>query len=113
MRALLVLYMLDVLLFSQQQTFGVYAVYTAMAEMFVLIGGFLADKVFGLRASIFLGGALIACGHLCLAFSSAFFLSLALIVVGSSLFKTNLKALLGLFYKEGDPKREAGFTFFL
>lgn len=112
MRALLVLYMISALSFSEYQAFGVYAVYTAMAEMFVLAGGFLADKVWGLRTSIFFGGALIACGHLCLAFSDFFFLGLACIVVGSSLFKTNLKALLGLFYEREDPRREAGFTFF-
>lgn len=112
MRALLVLYMIDALSFSESQSFGVYAVYTAMVEMCVLAGGFLADKVWGLRISIFLGGILIACGHFCLALTDFFFLSLSFIIVGSSLFKTNVKALLGLFYEDDDPRREAGFTFF-
>ena len=112
MRALLVLYMIDALSFSEYQSFGIYAVYTALVEMLVLLGGFLADKVWGLRTSIFLGGILITCGHVCLALSNFFFLSLAFIIVGSSLFKTNLKALLGLFYEKDDPRREAGFTLF-
>jgi proton-dependent oligopeptide transporter, POT family len=112
MRALLVLYMIEGLHLTEVQSFGVYAVYTALVEMCVLMGGFLADKVFGLRRCIFFGGLLITAGHLCLAFTEDFFLGLAFIIAGSSLFKSNVKALLGSFYEEDDPRREAGFTLF-
>lgn len=68
-----------------------------------------------LRSAVFSGGALIGFGHLCLSMegtSSMFFLGLSLIVVGSALFSTNLKALVGQLYEENDSRREAGFTLF-
>ena len=80
-----------------------------------IAGGYLADKIIGIRHAITLGGLLIAAGHLCLAFGdphSAFFWSLALIVIGSSLFSGNITALLGQFYEKEDPRRESGFTLF-
>lgn len=58
---------------------------------------------------------MIAAGHICLAIQRetwGFFAGLALIVVGSGLFSTNISALLGLFYEENDERRERGFTLF-
>lgn len=115
MRVLLVLYMINILHFSDAQAFGVFALYTGLVELGGIIGGMLADRFLGLRRAISLGGWLIASGHLALAFgshSSVFFPALALIIVGSSLFSTNLSALLSLYYADEDPRREAGYTLF-
>lgn len=112
MRALLVLYMIQQLKFSDARSFGVYAVYTGLVELGGIAGGMFADRVIGLRAAIFLGGWLIAAGHIVMAFEIGFFLGLALIILGSSLFATNISALLGLFYQDDDSKRESGFTLF-
>lgn len=112
MRALLVLYMIQKLEFSDARSFGVYAVYTGLVELGGIVGGMFADRVIGLRSAIFLGGWLIAAGHITMAFELGFFLGLALIILGSSLFATNISALLGLFYQDDDAKRESGFTLF-
>lgn len=115
MRALLILYMIEALQFSESYAFGVYALYCALVEIGGVIGGTLADKYLGLRKAIFTGGVLIALGHLCLSLgdqNGAFFWSLALIIIGSSLFSGNITALLGQFYHQEDPRREAGFTLF-
>jgi POT family proton-dependent oligopeptide transporter len=115
MRALLVLYMVQELGFSDSHAFGIYAIYCALVEMGGVVGGRLADSLLGLRGAITLGGTLIALGHLCLALgeqNTAFFWSLALIVAGSSLFSGNITALLGQFYQKEDARREAGFTLF-
>jgi proton-dependent oligopeptide transporter, POT family len=115
MRALLVLYMIHELQFNDITAFGVYAIYTGLVELGGVLGGLVAEKVLGLRRAIVLGGLLIAAGHLTIAIDTLlppFFIGLALLVVGSSLFNTNISALLGLFYQEDDPKREEGFTLF-
>lgn len=115
MRALLILYMIEALQFSESYAFGVYALYCALVEIGGVIGGTLADKYLGLRKAILTGGVLIALGHLCLSLgdqNGAFFWSLALIIIGSSLFSGNITALLGQFYHQEDPRREAGFTLF-
>lgn len=112
MRALLVLFMIEKLQFSDIRAFGIYAAYTGLVELGGIVGGMVADNFLGLRRAIFLGGWLIAAGHLTMAFDLGFFLGLALIILGSSLFATNISALLGSFYGQEDPRRESGFTLF-
>lgn len=115
MRALMVLYLINQLGVEDYRAFGIYALYCALVEFGGIIGGRYADRLLGLRNSIIWGGWLIAAGHICLSLQTevwTFFSGLALIVVGSGLFSTNISALLGLFYEEDDPRREAGFTLF-
>lgn len=115
MRALLVLYMINEMQISDLQAFGVYAVYSGLVDLGSVVGGIVADKLLGLRRAIAWGGWLIAAGHIIMTFEgigNSFFVGLALIVVGSSLFSTNISALLGLYYKQTDDRREAGYTLF-
>lgn len=115
MRVLLVLYMIHNMKFTDAQAFGVFALYTALVEFGGILGGIAADRFLGLRKAITLGGWLILSGHLILAVASEtlfFFPALGLIIIGSSLFSSNLSALLGLFYEEQDSRREAGYTLF-
>lgn len=115
MRVLLVLYMIEQLHMSDYKAFGIYALFLALLEVGAIGGGYVADRIFGLRPSIVFGGALIAAGQLCLAVENGrdpFFIGLGLIVTGTTLFNANIKALLGLFYEEKDSRREAGFTFY-
>lgn len=115
MRALLVLYMITQLKFSDWQALSIFAVYTGLVELGGVLGGMIADRILGLRKAISLGGWLIAGGHVLMAFQSTemyLFMGLALIVVGSSLFSTNTSALLSLYYKQEDGRREEGFTLF-
>ena len=57
---------------------------------------------------------IIAIGHFVLAFDvlSAFYLGLALIVVGTGLLKPNVSTLVGSLYAPGDARRDAGFSIF-
>jgi POT family proton-dependent oligopeptide transporter len=115
MRALLVLYLINHIGVEDVRAYGIYAIYCSLVELSGVLGGRLADRLFGLRRSIVCGGWLIAAGHVCLSIESHFwvFLSgLALIVVGSGLFSSNISALLGLFYEDDDARREKGFTLF-
>lgn len=115
MRALLVLYMVSELKFTDFRALGIFAVYTGLVELGGLVGGLVADRVLGLRRAIALGGWLIAAGHVTMAFQSSetfLFVGLALIIVGSSLFSTNISALLGMYYHQDDSRREEGFTLF-
>lgn len=115
MRVLLVLFMTSSLHYNDYKTFGVYAVYTSLTEAGGIIGGYLADKILGFRKTLFLGALVLTCGHICMAIPLgilSFYLGLGFIIVGSSLFRTNCSALLSLFYKENDSRRDAGFTLF-
>lgn len=115
MRALLVLYLVSHMKFSDAKALGIYAVYTGLVELGGIVGGMIADKFLGLRRAIFIGGWLIASGHIVLSLQSneeTLFLGLGLIIVGSSLFSANISALLGQFYEKDDARREEGFTLF-
>lgn len=116
MRALLVLYMINKLGFSDLQAYGIYALYCSLSELGGIAGGYLADKFLGLRSTIFLGGWIMALGHFSMAMEGFhlvfFYLGLSLIIIGSCLFSTNISALLGEYYEGDDPRREEGFTLF-
>lgn len=115
MRALLVLYMIQELHFSESDAFLLYASYITFIELGGIIGGLLADKWLGFKKAIALGGGIILVGHACMALTrsnSAFFLALGLIVTGTALFKPNILAFLGEFYEENDTRREAGYTLY-
>ena len=118
MRALLTLYMVEEIFKAIAErdtaTAVVYASYGSLVYASTVIGGQISDKILGMRSSIFLGGILMALGHFVLAIENdiAFFLALALIVVGNGFFKPNISTFVGALYKQGDVRKDSGFTIF-
>nr|WP_298991666.1 oligopeptide:H+ symporter [uncultured Polaribacter sp.] len=118
MRALLTLYMVEhifkAIVERDTATAVVYASYGSLVYASTVVGGQISDKILGMRASIFLGGILMAIGHFVLAIENdiAFFLALAFIVVGNGFFKPNISTFVGSLYKEGDVRKDSGFTIF-
>lgn len=120
MRALLILFMVASVEeggmgLDEKISGSIYGLYTMFVYLLALPGGWLADKYFGLRNSIFYGGILITIGHFCLAFPmpQTFFLGLAFIVLGTGLLKPNASALVGELYPAEEPaRRDAGFSIF-
>ncbi|MFV9551889.1 peptide MFS transporter [Algibacter sp. PT7-4] len=118
MRALLTLYMVQeifkAIVERDAATAVVYASYGSLVYASTVIGGQISDKILGMRSSIFLGGVLMALGHFVLAIENniAFFLALALIVVGNGFFKPNISTFVGSLYEDGDVRKDSGFTIF-
>ncbi|MGB0892576.1 MAG: peptide MFS transporter, partial [Flavobacteriaceae bacterium] len=118
MRALLTLYMVEKIFAAIAErdtaTAVVYASYGSLVYASTVIGGQISDKILGMRSSIFLGGILMALGHFVLAIENdmAFFLALAFIVVGNGFFKPNISTFVGALYKDGDVRKDSGFTIF-
>lgn len=118
MRALLVLYMVNDLFANQANrddiAFGIYAAYGALVYATPVIGGLIADRLLGFRRAVMLGAVLMALGHFALAIENPVFFygALALLIVGNGFFKPNISTLVGTLYREGDPRRDAGFTIF-
>jgi POT family proton-dependent oligopeptide transporter len=79
-----------------------------------LAGGYIADRYLGTHRSMVVGGAIIAAGHFCLAAPGMFpfFLGLALVVLGTGFFKANASTMVGQLYREGDRRRDGGYTIF-
>jgi POT family proton-dependent oligopeptide transporter len=118
MQALLVLFMTDQVRggfgLSDQVATAIFGLYTAFVYLVALPGGWIADRLWGARRAIFVGGVIIMCGHFVLAVEStaAFFGGLMLVVLGTGLLKPNVSAIVGELYAPNDPRRDAGFTVF-
>src|SRR5256885_13320570 len=121
-RPLLILFMTAALAsrgfnFTRETAGAIVGIYAACVYLSALPGGWIADRLLGLRKAIWYGGILIALGHLSIALSivfahSAFFIGLILILLGTGLLKPNISALLGDLYPEGGSRRDAGFSIF-
>src|SRR3954465_11791732 len=121
-RPLLILFMTAALAqggfgFDRTTASSIVGIYAASVYLASLPGGWIADRLLGLRRSIWYGGILIALGHLSIALSikfahSAFFIGLVLIVMGPGLLKPNISAIVGDLYPEGGSRRDAGFSIF-
>src|SRR6266404_4427234 len=119
MRALLTLYMTKTLAegglgFDEKYASLIYATYVSSVWYLPLIGGWLADKIFGARRAVLIGGIVIACGHYSMAINTKanFFAGLVLIACGTGLLKPNISAMVGQLYSQGDKRRDAGFSIF-
>jgi POT family proton-dependent oligopeptide transporter len=121
-RPLLVLFMSAALAqggfgLPRDQASAIVGIYAASVYLSSLPGGWVADRLLGLRRAIWYGGCLIAAGHVAIALSdllgrAAFYAGLILIVLGTGLLKPNISAIVGNLYPEGGARRDAGFSIF-
>ncbi len=112
MRALLTLYLVKHLNYKEADAKLVYATYTGLVYFTPLIGGFLADRFFGQRKAILIGGIVMALGHFAMAFESLLYLALSLLIIGNGFFKPNISTMVGNLYPQGDARRDAAYTIF-
>ncbi|MHB1222951.1 MAG: peptide MFS transporter [Gemmatimonadaceae bacterium] len=123
LRPLLILFMAAALAdggfgFERDQASAIVGIYGACVYLASLPGGWVADRILGLRRAILYGAGLISLGHISIGFSAfqhsriPFFLGLILIVLGTGLLKPNISAIVGDLYPEGGERRDAGFSIF-
>src|SRR6185503_19648013 len=119
MRAILTLYMTKGLAegglgFDEKYAALIYATYVSSVWYLPLIGGWMADRIFGARRAVLIGGIIIACGHYSMAINTHFnfYAGLILIACGTGLLKPNISAMVGQLYPEKDQRRDAGFSIF-
>ncbi|MER2088818.1 MAG: peptide MFS transporter [Sporosarcina sp.] len=120
MRAILVYYMYyevtkGGLGINETTALSIMSIYGALVYMSGIIGGWLADRLFGTSKAVFYGGILIMLGHIALAIPgniSMFFASMVLIVLGTGLLKPNVSSMVGDIYPENDNRLDSGFSIF-
>ena len=112
MRALLVLYLVNSLNYSNAEALHIYAIYTGLVYLTPIIGGYLADRYLGTQKTIFIGGITMMLGHFLMAFPNLLYLAMGLLIIGNGYFKPNISTLLGKLYKTNDTRRDSGFSIF-
>ncbi|MGY4395493.1 POT family proton-dependent oligopeptide transporter [Sphingomonas sp. UYAg733] len=70
MRALLIFYLTQHFLFDDVTAQGQYGAFTSLAYLLPLVGGMVADRLFGLRKTVMLGASLLLAGHALMAIES-------------------------------------------
>ncbi len=114
MRGLLTLYLIKVLLKGEGEAFLIYGTYTSLVYLAPVAGGKIADMILGYRKSVIFGALLMALGEFIIlgGTTDALFWGMGFLIVGNGYFKANISSIVGKLYKEGDERRDSGFTIF-
>ena len=123
MRAIFILFLTQALLFDKEAAASIYGSYTGLVYLTPLIGGYIADKYWGIRRSVFWGAVMMAVGQF-LMFMSASSLNntdlahwmmyggLGFMILGNGCFKPTVSSLVGQLYEPGDKRLDAAYTIF-
>ncbi|MBL7931369.1 MAG: peptide MFS transporter [Bacteroidia bacterium] len=125
MRALLTLFLVNSLLMKEADASLIYGGFLGLCYLTPLLGGFIADRFFGNRNCILLGGLMMACGQMLLFASASVFpgniglattlmwVALGIIIFGNGFFKPNISSMVGSLYpKQEKTKLDTAFTIF-
>ncbi|MCA9681715.1 MAG: oligopeptide:H+ symporter [Myxococcales bacterium] len=123
MRTLLTLYLTESLLMGDKDAFTTYGAYTALVYAAPVLGGKLADTLFGYQRAVVLGGILMAIGEFTLIGHKFFgggpelattllYVGMGIIIVGNGYFKANISSIVGKLYDDKPELKDSGFTIF-
>lgn len=123
MRAIFVLFLTKALLFDKAFASGIYGSYTGLVYLTPLIGGYMADRYWGNRKSIVIGGIMMAFGQFLMFMAGSFYenidlarifmmFGLTALILGNGFFKPNISTMVGQLYPKGDKKIDSAFTIF-
>ena len=121
MRAILVLYMTNALMFDVARASTVYGNFTGLAYLMPLAGGYIADRWWGNRRSVLVGGLVMALGQFVMFLSASnwenpaashplLWTGLGILILGTGLFKANIASMVGSLYAPGDAKKDSAKT---
>jgi proton-dependent oligopeptide transporter, POT family len=114
MRGVLTVFMVEELFIPKGEASLKYGAIQAFVYTMTFIGGFFADKILGFRKSILWGGVLMIIGSFTIACApqDLFYIGTSISIVGTGFFKPNISGVVGMLYKDGDKRRDAGFALF-
>lgn len=119
MRAILLYYLIDTVAnsgvgLSEATGKAVLATYSSSVFLLSIVGGWVADRLWGPRKSTLYGGIVIMLGHICLAMpaTTTAYLGICLVALGTGLLKPNVSTLVGQLYEDKDTRRDAAFSIF-
>ena len=123
MRAIFILFLTQALLFDKEHAASIYGSYTGLVYLTPLIGGYIADKYWGIRRSVFWGAMMMAVGQFLMFFSASIldtkelshwlmYGGLTFIILGNGCFKPTVTSLVGQLYKPGDRRLDSAYTIF-
>jgi POT family proton-dependent oligopeptide transporter len=123
MRAIFTLYLIKALAMDKELASAIYGNYTGLVYLTPLIGGYVADRFWGMRKSIFWGAVLMFIGQMLMFFSALYYQNnelarilmysgLGSLIFGNGFFKPNITTMVGSLYEPGDKRLDSAFTIF-
>ncbi|MGH8316495.1 MAG: peptide MFS transporter [Steroidobacteraceae bacterium] len=114
MGSLLVLYMVQQRGLGDARADFIWGAFSALVYSMPLFGGYIGDRVLGLRRTLVLGATTLGLGYLLLSvpLDAALFPALGLIALGNGLFKVNPNNLVSRLYEGEHSKLDILFTIY-
>jgi proton-dependent oligopeptide transporter, POT family len=119
------LFMVNAFMMKEADASLIYGGFLGLCYLTPMLGGFVADRFFGNRNCIMLGGLMMAVGQLLLFISASVFgtnmglansllwTALTIIIFGNGFFKPNISSMVGSLYpKQEKSKLDTAFTIF-
>jgi POT family proton-dependent oligopeptide transporter len=101
---------------TNSEASDLYGTFIALVFLTPFIGGLLADRYFGYRRSIIVGGLMMGLGYCMMAIHSLpmLYLSMTLVILGNGFFKPNISTLLGNLYSTPEyvHRKDEGYNIF-
>ncbi len=91
---------------------AIFGDYTSLVYLTPILGGIVADRWLGRKATLIAGAVVMSIGHFLMAFEGMFLFALISLVVGVGLFKGNIASQVGELYGPNDLRRAMAFQIF-
>lgn len=114
MASLMVLYMVQRRHFGEGHADMLWGTFSALVYAMPMLGGYIGDRVLGLRRTLVLGAATLGVGYLLLSVpeDAALFPAMGLIIIGNGLFKVNPNNLVSRLREGEHSKLDVLFTLY-
>jgi len=101
---------------TEREASDLYGTFIALVFLTPFIGGLIADRYFGYKKSIVIGGLMMGAGYMLMGIhdKTMLYLAMTLVILGNGFFKPNISTLLGNFYNDDQykDKKDEGYNIF-
>ena len=101
---------------TEKEASDLYGTFIALVFLTPFIGGLIADRYFGYKKSIVIGGLMMGSGYMLMGIHdiTMLYVAMTLVILGNGFFKPNISTLLGNFYNDEQykDKKDEGYNIF-
>lgn len=115
LQAVAVLFFIQRFGLQEKQATDLFSSFSALLYALLVIGGYLGDKVLGIRRTYFLGIVFLMIGYGSFGFAHSvhmLYWAMGMVLVGNIFFKTNAGNFVSRCFKPTDPRMDSAFTYF-